>query len=325
MRRPAFKKDRILITGASGQIGSVLTDALMEQYGADNVITSDINPPAIQKTAFEQLNILDAPRLAALVDHYSITQIYHLVAILSAKGEQNPAFTWQVNMQGLFNVMDLAVAKKLDKVFAPSSIAIYGHTTPKVNTPQHSIFNPTTVYGISKLAGELWTNYYHLKYQLDVRSLRYPGIVGHQGMPGGGTTDYAVDIYHAAVKKEPFECFLSENTRLPMIYMDDAIRATLELMEAPAEKITIRESYNLTGMDFTPKEIAASIQQYVPDFKITYKPDYRQAIADSWSDSIDDSAARADWGWKAKFDLDGMTKDMLANLSEKYALDYKKS
>ncbi|MFT4663294.1 MAG: nucleoside-diphosphate-sugar epimerase [Polaribacter sp.] len=320
MRKPSHRKDKILITGASGQIGTVLTDALIQQYGEGNVVTSDINPPTTQKTTFEKLNILDADRLAEIVDHYQITQIYHLVAILSAKGEKNPSFTWQVNMQGLFNVMDLAVEKKLDKVFAPSSIAIFGNTTPKKETPQQTIFNPTTVYGISKLAGELWTNYYHQKFNLDVRSIRYPGIVGHQGVAGGGTTDYAVDIYHAAAKEEAFDCFLSENTRLPMIYMNDAIRATLELMEAPEESISIRESYNLTGMNFTPKEIAASIQQYVPDFKISYSPDERQTIADSWSDSIDDSIAIKDWGWKPKYDLDGMTKDMLFHLNQKYKI-----
>lgn len=320
MRKPAFKQDRILITGASGQIGTVLTDALLNQYGEGNVVTSDINPPPIQKTAFEKLDILDADRLAEIVDNYQITQIYHLVAILSASGEKKPRLTWRINMQGLFNVLDVAVAKKLDKVFAPSSIAIYGHTTPKVDTPQQTIFNPTTVYGISKLAGELWTNYYHKTYNLDVRSIRYPGIIGYQGMPGGGTTDYAVDIYHSAVKGEDFDCFLSENTRLPMIYMEDAIRGTLELMEAPADKISIRESYNLAGMDFTPKEIAAAIQQYVPDFKISYTPDSRQAIADSWSDSIDDSVARQDWGWKPKYDLNSMTKDMLHQLRKKYQI-----
>ncbi len=318
MRKPSHRKDKILITGASGQIGTVLTNALIRQYGESSVVTSDINPPSTQTTAFEKLNILDTDRLSEIVDHYQITQIYHLVAILSAKGEQNPSFTWEVNMKGLFNVMNLAVEKKLDKVFAPSSIAIYGDTTPKIKTPQQTTFNPTTVYGISKLAGELWTNYYHQKYNLDVRSIRYPGIVGHQGMAGGGTTDYAVDIYHAAVKEESFDCFLSEDTRLPMIYMDDAIRATLELMEAPKEQISIRESYNLTGMDFTPKEIATSIQQYKPEFKVTYSPDERQAIADSWSDSIDDSLARRDWGWAPKYDLDGMTRDMLFHLSKKY-------
>lgn len=320
MRKPSQKKDRILITGSSGQIGTVLTDALIKQYGEANVVASDINPPKEQKSAFEILNILDAKRLAEIVDHYQITQIYHLVAILSAKGEQNPGFTWQINMQGLFNVLDLAVEKNLDKVFAPSSIAIYGNTTPKIKTPQNTIFNPSTVYGISKLAGELWTNYYYNKYDLDVRSIRFPGIVGHQGMAGGGTTDYAVDIYHSAVKGEDFDCFLSKDTRLPMIYMDDAIRATLELMEAPKDKISIRESYNLTGMDFTPLEIATSIQQYVPEFKVTYTPDHRQTIADSWSDSIDDSIARKDWAWKPKYDLDGMTKDMLFHLKKKYAL-----
>ncbi|MFK7806689.1 MAG: NAD-dependent epimerase/dehydratase family protein [Saprospiraceae bacterium] len=319
MRKPTFKKDRILITGSSGQIGTVLTDALLQQYGDGNVITSDINPPKVQKTAFEKLDILDKNRLEEIIDEYQITQIYHLVAILSAKGEKNPQLTWKVNMDGLFNVLDLAVAKNLDKVFTPSSIAIYGKTTPKIGTPQRTIFNPSTVYGISKLSGELWTNYYHQKFGLDVRSIRYPGIVGHQTLAGGGTTDYAVDIYHAAVKGEPFKCFLSENTRLPMIYMEDAIRATIELMEAPSHQISIRESYNLSGMSFTPKEIADSIQKYIPDFQITYEPDERQAIADSWSDSIDDAQARADWGWEPKFDLDGMTKDMIFHLKKRYA------
>ena len=318
MRKPSFKTDRILITGASGQIGTAITDALIDKYGHEQVITSDIREPQIQKTAFEKLDILDTTALATLIDQYQITQIYHLAAILSASGERKPALTWKVNIQGLFNVMDIAVAKNLDKVFAPSSIAIIGDTSPKKNTPQYSTFNPTTVYGISKLSGELWTKYYHLKHGLDIRSIRYPGIVGYSGMPGGGTTDYAVEIYHAAVKGEVYTCFLAPHTRLPMIYMDDAIRATIELMEAPSENISIRESYNLAGMSFSPEEIYQSICKFIPDFQIIYHPDERQAIAETWSESIDDSYARKDWNWQPKFDLNAMTKDMIFHLQKKY-------
>ncbi len=321
MRKPAKSKDRMLVTGASGQIGTVLTESLIEKYGANNVVATDIAKPRSQGSAFEYLDILDRDKLSRIIDHYEITQIYHLVAILSAKGEVNPALTWRVNMEGLFNVLELAVAKNLEKVFAPSSIAVYGTDTPSIRTPQQAIFNPNTVYGISKLAGERWMNYYYNKHGLDVRSLRYPGIVSHQTMAGGGTTDYAVEIYHYAIQHQAYQCFLKADTRLPMIYMPDAIRATLELMDAPADRISVRDSYNLAGMNFTPAEITRSIQQYIPEFEVQYVPDKRQAIADTWSDSIDDSVAHNDWGWAPQYNLEEMTKDMIHHLNLKYEKD----
>ena len=308
---------RILITGASGQIGSVLTEALVIKYGKQNVIVTDINKPSHDLAKFEILNILDKERLLSLIDQYQITEIYHLAALLSAKGEQNPLFTWELNMNGLFNVLEAAREKNIDRIFYPSSIAIYGDRTPRIDTPQDTVFNPSTVYGMSKLAGEHWCAYYHKRFGLDIRSLRYPGIVSYQSLPGGGTTDYAVEIFHYAIKGDHYTCYLKDDTRLPMMYMPDAIRATLSLMEAPSEKINERGSYNLSGMDFTPKELVAEIQKNIPDFTTDYAPDFRQAIADSWSDSIDDSAARNDWGWSPNYDLESMTKDMILNLKKK--------
>lgn len=313
-----MRKNIILVTGANGQIGTVLKKALREKYGNNNVIASDIRESQLENSPFEILDILDGERLALIVKKYKITQIYHLAAILSASGEQHPRRTWNINMDGLFNVLDIAKDEKLDKIFFPSSIAAFGEHTPRQNTPQFTVLDPTTVYGISKAAGENWCQYYHLKYGVDVRSIRYPGVVSYQSMPGGGTTDYAVDIFHKAVQGQGFECFLSENTELPMIYMPDTIRATLELMDAPAENIKIRTSYNLAAMSFTPLQIAKEIQKHIPDFKVSYRPDFRQAIADSWTASIDDTAARKDWGWQEEFDISGMTKDMLLHLSGKY-------
>jgi len=312
---------RILITGASGQIGAVLTEALVLKYGKQNVIVTDINQPTHDYAKFETLNILDKERLISLIDQYQITEIYHLAALLSAKGEQNPLFTWELNMNGLFNVLEAAREKQIDKIFYPSSIAIFGDRTPRINTPQDTVLNPSTVYGMSKLAGEHWCAYYHKRYNLDIRSLRYPGIISYQSLPGGGTTDYAVEIFHYAVKGEDYVCYLKDDTRLPMMYMSDAIRATIALMEAPSDQIKERGSYNLSGMDFTPKELAAEIQKNIPDFSTTYEPDFRQAIADSWSDSIDDSAAQKDWGWSPHFDLASMTKDMILNLKKKLKID----
>ncbi|MEZ4920444.1 MAG: NAD-dependent epimerase/dehydratase family protein [Saprospiraceae bacterium] len=309
-----MKKTSVLIIGAGGQIGSVLTEALRAVHGSDQVVATDLRELPAQDGPTATLDALDREALGALVDQYQTTQIYHLAAILSATGEKDPMWAWDINMRSLFNVLEVAREKALDKVYYPSSIAVFGREALSENTPQHGVLIPETVYGISKVAGENWANYYFRRYGVDVRSVRYPGIIGYQSMPGGGTTDYAVDIYHHAAQGKPFTCFLSENTRLPMLYMDDAIRGTIELMEAPAEKIKIRTSYNLAGMSFTPAEIAASIQKELPDFQISYEPDFRQAIADSWPGSIDDSHARADWGWKPAFDLDAMTRDMLAHL-----------
>lgn len=316
-------KDKILVIGANGQIGSVLTRALRNAYGQENVIATDVHLPLDGNNylPFEILDATDATKMSYLIERYRITQIYHLAAILSAKGEINPLKTWDVNMDCLFNVLEAARTHKLKKVFFPSTIAVFGSNTPRIMTPQDTIRTPETVYGMSKVAGENWCSYYHKRYGIDVRSLRYPGIIGYQSMPGGGTTDYAVDIYHKAVKGEHFECFLNDNTRLPMLYMDDAIRATIQLMEAPAEKITIRSSYNLSGMSFMPREIAAEIQKHIPNFTISYKPDFRQQIADTWPESIDDSQAKMDWKWKPEFDLEKMTTDMVTHLKKKYAAE----
>lgn len=316
-------KDKILVIGANGQIGSVLTRALRNAYGQDNVIATDVHLPIDGNNylPFEILDATDATKMSYLIERYRITQIYHLAAILSAKGEINPLKTWDVNMDCLFNVLEAARTHKLKKVFFPSTIAVFGSNTPRIMTPQDTIRTPETVYGMSKVAGENWCSYYHKRYGIDVRSLRYPGIIGYQSMPGGGTTDYAVDIYHKAVQGEHFECFLNDTTRLPMLYMEDAIRATMQLMEAPADKITIRSAYNLSGMSFMPKEIAAEIQKHIPNFTISYKPDFRQQIADTWPESIDDSQARMDWKWAPQYDLAKMTADMITHLKKKYTIE----
>lgn len=252
--------------------------------------------------------------LQNLIKEENITQIYHLAAILSATGEKNPRYAWQLNMESLLFVLELAKEMKLDKIYWPSSIAVFGPNTPKINTPQYCVKEPNTVYGISKQAGERWCEYYFQKYNVDVRSLRYPGLIGYKSLPGGGTTDYAVDIYHKALAGKKFSCFLREDSYLPMMYMPDAIKATLDLMNAPRESVKIRSSYNLSGMSFSPKEIYESIKKHIPGFEIEYAPDFRQAIADSWPDSIDDSRAKEDWGWKPDYDLEAMTKDILENL-----------
>ena len=310
--------ERILLVGAGGQIGTVLTAALREVYGADNVLASDLHPLDDQNGPTAALDATKRADLAALAAQHRATQIYHLAAILSATGEKDPMWAWDINMSSLFNVLEVARTQGIHKVYYPSSIAVFGEQAPAVDTPQFSPLIPATVYGISKVAGEHWANYYFKRYGLDVRSLRYPGIIGHQSMPGGGTTDYAVDIYHHAAQRLPYTCFLGPNTRLPMLYMDDAIRATIELMEAPAEQIKVRTSYNLAGMSFTPAEVTAAICKLVPDFEVQYVPDFRQAIADSWPQSIDDSTARRDWGWAPRFDLQAMTADMLAQLAMRY-------
>ncbi len=311
--------DNILVIGASGQLGSELTTTLREVYGEQRVIASDVNLPT-KKLAdtgiFEKFDVLDVQQLGTLIDKYRITQIYHLAAMLSATGEKNPKFAWKLNVNGLLNVLDAAVEKKLSKIYWPSSIAVFGPHTPADHSPQHTIMDPNTVYGISKQAGERWCEYYFQHYGVDVRSLRYSGLIGYRALPGGGTTDYAVDIYHKALDGAPFECFLSENTYLPMMYMPDALRATIELMEADADRVKVRSSYNLAGLSFSPKELAQSIRKFIPDFNISYQPDFRQQIADSWPNSIDDSAARQDWGWQPAYTLDQMTEDMLVHLKQ---------
>lgn len=311
------RKDKILVIGACGQIGVELTLALRKQYGNNNVVASDLREenPLLKGTGpYVSMDVMNKEMLHVQVIRQNITQIYLLAAILSATGEKNPNLAWHLNMQGLLNVLDIAREEKLHKVYWPSSIAVFGPTSPKQMCPQQTIIEPTTVYGISKYAGEFWCNYYHQRYGVDVRSIRYPGLISYKSAPGGGTTDYAVEIYLEAIEKQKYTCFLSEDTYLPMMYMPDAIRATMELMEAPADKISVRTSYNVAGMSFSPKEIASSIKEHIPAFEMGYKPDSRQAIADSWPQSIDDSVANKDWGWKPQYDLSLMTKDMLENL-----------
>ncbi|MFC3880568.1 NAD-dependent epimerase/dehydratase family protein [Algoriphagus namhaensis] len=309
--------EKILIIGAGGQLGSELTKALADQFGGDSVIATDLQESSQAKFGycrFEALDVMDSDRLRSLVKKEKITQIYHLAAVLSAVGEKKPLFAWNLNMESLLSILEIAREYKLDKVYWPSSIAVFGSNTPKVNTPQYCVKEPNTIYGISKQAGERWCEYYFNKYGVDVRSLRYPGLIGYKSLPGGGTTDYAVDIYHKALAGETFDCFLEKDTLLPMMYMPDAIKATLDLMNAPREAVKIRSSYNLAAMTFSPEEIYESIKKHIRGFEIEYHPDFRQEIANSWPDSIDDSHARQDWGWKPDFDLDAMTKDILENL-----------
>jgi nucleoside-diphosphate-sugar epimerase len=309
--------EKVMIIGACGQVGTELTLRMREMFGNSNVLATDIKEAEgiFKEGPFEVLNALDGKRISELVSKYQINQVYHLAALLSATAEKNPMFGWQLNMQSLLDVLNIAKDKKLHKVYWPSSIAVFGPNTPRINTPQHTVMDPSTVYGITKLAGERWCEYYFNKYGVDVRSLRYPGLISYKTEPGGGTTDYAVHIFYEAIREGRYECFLSADTALPMLYMPDAIKATLELMEAPADNIKIRSSYNLSGFSFTPAELAAIIQKRIPEFSITYKPDFRQAIADSWPASIDDSAARKDWGWRPDYDLEGMVSDMLENIS----------
>ena len=312
-------KEKILVIGASGQIGVELTLALRKIYGESNVIASDLREqnPLLEGTGpYVSLDVMNKEMLHVQVIRQGVTQIYLLAAILSATGEKNPALAWHLNMQGLLNVLDIAREEKLSKVYWPSSIAVFGPTSPRQNCPQQTIIEPTTVYGISKYAGEFWCNYYFNKYGVDVRSLRYPGLISYKSAPGGGTTDYAVEIYHEALANAHYNCFLEKDTYLPMMYMPDAIRATIVLMEAPAQNIKTRTSYNLAAISFSPEEIAATIKEHIPDFSIEYNPDYRQQIANSWPQSIDDSVARTDWGWKHQYDLQTMTKDMLENLKK---------
>jgi len=312
-------REKILVIGASGQIGVELTLALRKIYGNANVVASDLREEndLLKGTGpYVSLDVMNKEMLHVQVIRQNITQIYLLAAILSATGEKTPNLAWSLNMQSLLNVLDIAKEEKIYKVYWPSSIAVFGPTSPKINCPQQTVIEPSTVYGISKYAGEFWCNYYHQRWGLDVRSIRYPGVISYKSEPGGGTTDYAVEIFHEAIEEKKYECFLKEDTYLPMMYMPDAIKATLEMMEAPASKISVRTSYNISGMSFSPKEIADAIKIHVPDFKITYQPDYRQQIADSWPQSIDDTVARADWGWKEDYNLERMTKDMFENLQK---------
>ncbi len=311
-----MKKTTILLIGAGGQLGSELTQGLRKIYGDDYVIASDIKDPGdtLKLGRYEKFDVMQRDKLFEILHKNNITQVYHLAALLSATGEKDPRWAWKLNMESLLFVLEAAQELKLHKVYWPSSIAAFGPTTPKQDTPQDTIMDPTTVYGITKLAGELWCEYYFRRYGVDVRSLRYPGLIGWKTQPGGGTTDYAVDIYFKAIKDKYYECFLAADTYLPMMYMEDAVKATLDLMEAPAEKVKVRTSYNVSSMSFCPAQVAATIKKHIPDFTISYKPDFRQVIADSWPKSIDDNRARKDWGWGHQFGLEEMTADMLKNL-----------
>ena len=310
------KEDKILIIGAGGQIGIELAQELSLLYSPENVIVADLKPIlSLPNNPFEELDVLNKDVLFSVVKKHSITHIYLLAALLSATGEQNPMFAWKLNMEGLFNVLDLAKEKHIQKVYWPSSIAVFGPTTPRINTPQYTVMEPSTIYGITKQAGERWCEWYFRKHNVDVRSLRYPGLIGWKSAPGGGTTDYAVHIFHEALKNKSYECFLSADTALPMMHMEDAIRATIEIMHVPAEKIKIRGSYNLAGISFTPAQIATEIQKHIPDFKISYKPDFRQDIANSWPQSISEIESNQDWGWKQTYNLESLVSNMLENLS----------
>ena len=313
-----MNKDKILILGAGGQIGTELVAELRSQRGSENVVAADIKDKDtdFKNTGpFEILDVLDKERIMQVIKKYEVGEVYLLAALLSATAEQKIKSAWRLNMEGLFNILDLAVEKHIHKVFWPSSIAVFGPDTPRVNTPQFTIMNPTTVYGISKQAGERWCEYYFNKYNIDVRSLRYPGLISYASAPGGGTTDYAVHIYHEAVEKQEYTCFLKAGTVLPMMYMPDALKATINIMEAPAENIKIRSSYNVAAMSFAPEDVATEIKKHIPSFKIHYAPDQRQQIAESWPASIDDAEARKDWGWQAEYDLTSMTEDMLQHIS----------
>lgn len=311
---------KILIIGASGQIGSELTIELRKIYGNDNVIATDLiqGPDDVMSSGkFETLDVLDKEKLSQVMHKHEISEVYHLAALLSGSSEKKPKRAWDVNMNGLFNVLDLARDLKIEKVFWPSSIAVFGNTTPKVDTQQITIMEPNTVYGISKLAGERWCEYYFAKYGVDVRSLRYPGLISYKTEPGGGTTDYAVEIFYEAVKNKSYKCFLEKDTRLPMMFMSDAIEGTIKLMNAPVERISTHAGYNMTAISFTPEELAIEIRKHIPEFEISYEPDFRQSIANTWPETIDDSLARADWGWEHKIGLAEMTEIMLEEISKK--------
>ena len=318
-----MKKDSILVIGARGQIGSELLPELRRQYGAFRVIAADRLPPdnaRVNHGPYESIDVLDRRALGALIDRYDINQVYHLAATLSATGERNPRQAWDLNMQSLLNVLDLAKEKKLARVFWPSSIAVFGPYPPNSACPQNAPHDPATVYGISKTAGEHWCRYYYEKWGVDTRSIRYPGLISHRTPPGGGTTDYAVDIFHHAVADQPYTCYLRPGTRLPMMYMPDAIRATLELMQAPLSSLAVRGGYNLAAVSFTPDELATAIRHHLPSFVVNFTPDHRQSIADSWPGRIDDSAARRDWKWSHEYELAAMTRDMILHLKKSNVL-----
>jgi nucleoside-diphosphate-sugar epimerase len=308
-------RPKILIIGANGQIGTELTEALVARQGAQAVVASDLSPRGrLPGIAYETLDVTDATALLAVATRHGISQIYHLAAMLSASGEKDPTRTWNLNVGGLLNVLELARTQRIERVFWPSSIAVFGPGTPSDRTPQRTVMDPSTVYGISKLAGERWCAWYHANFGVDVRSLRYPGLIGWKTPPGGGTTDYAIEMFYVALKNGSYTCFLEGEQALPMMYMPDALRATIELMQAPASNITVRDSYNIAGMSFTPRELAAAIGRRIDGFTMAYEPDFRQAIASSWPRSIDDNVARRDWGWQPQIDLATMVDDMLDNL-----------
>jgi nucleoside-diphosphate-sugar epimerase len=316
-----MSKETVLIIGSCGQVGTELTENLRTIYGNANVIATDIRKPDSpfwDEGPFEMMDVLDQKKIGELLTKYKPTQIYHLAALLSASAEKNPKLGWELNMDGMFNIFDAALEHNVKRMFWPSSIAVFGPHTPKENTPQHCIMDPNTVYGITKQTGERYCEYYHKRYGLDVRSIRYPGLIGYKADAGGGTTDYAVEIFHEAIKTKSYECFLNDQTSLPMLYMPDAIKATMDITHASADLIKIRSSYNIAGFSFTPDLLTQKIKNHIPDFQISYKPDHRQGIADSWPKSISDNEARADWGWKNDFDLDAMVNDMIVNLTPRY-------
>lgn len=315
-------KSRILIIGASGQIGTELTTALRNRFGSDKVVASDIregNEDLMREGHFEILDATDFKAVEDVIFRYKVDTVYLMAAMLSAIAERFPEKAWHLNMTSLFHILNLGKEKKIKKIFWPSSIAVFGKTTPAQNTPQTTVMEPSTVYGISKQTGERWCEYYYNRFGVDVRSIRYPGLISYTTEPGGGTTDYAVDIYHRALKHGEYRCFLKEGTTLPMMYMEDAIRATIAIMDAPKKQLKIRSSYNLAGVSYAPEQVARSIQKHLPTFKISYEPDFRQAIADSWPESINDSTAREDWGWKHEYGLDEITEVMIKNLRPRYA------
>ncbi len=306
----------ILVVGSSGQLGSVLVEALQNRYGSEKIIATDIRPNPRYDGKFISADATKLDELIEIVEKNDVDQIYHLAAVLSATGEKYPLRTWDINMQSFFNVLEVSVKCKVSQVFFPSSIAVFGSEARTETTFQLAPMLPATVYGISKVAGENWAMYYHKRYGLDIRSIRYPGIIGYQSAPGGGTTDYAVDIFHHAIQGDKFTCFLDKDTRLPMMYMDDAIRATIELMEAPAENISVRTGYNICGVSFTPEELVDEIRKYYPEFEVVYRPDFRQDIADTWPESIEDSVAHRDWSWKAAYGLEEIAETMIKNLQK---------